>query len=277
MIITKSFSEAGGGVKPAHSLRFQDFALGNFSLQGAVAFTLAEVLITIGIVGVVAALTIPNLMTSYREKATVAKVTETFSILTRAYNHAIAEYGTPEGWVDGEDNMSRPEQSADSLAKLAEFMKLSDNCIGKSQAYAKEHCYWNAGDPTMGTYVRLINGVTISHRRWSIPCVKIYYTPKNNTCGNLSVILEPFNKNTKSGVNAFTFYLTPEGIIPGGMEGMGNNSYARSFTNDCNRTKDALSSSLSNMNSCAAWVIYNKNMDYLHCDDLSWNGKHSCK
>lgn len=32
------------------------------------AFTLAEILITIGIIGVVAALTIPNIFTNYREK-----------------------------------------------------------------------------------------------------------------------------------------------------------------------------------------------------------------
>ena len=28
---------------------------------------------------------------------------------------------------------------------------------------------------------------------------------------------------------------------------------------------------------CTAWVIYNENMDYLRCDDLSWDGKHECK
>lgn len=27
---------------------------------------------------------------------------------------------------------------------------------------------------------------------------------------------------------------------------------------------------------CTAWVIFNENMDYLHCDDLSWNGKTKC-
>ena len=32
------------------------------------AFTLAEVLITLGIIGIVAAMTIPNLMTKYYEK-----------------------------------------------------------------------------------------------------------------------------------------------------------------------------------------------------------------
>ncbi len=24
---------------------------------------------------------------------------------------------------------------------------------------------------------------------------------------------------------------------------------------------------------CTAWVIYNENMDYLHCNDLNWDGK----
>ena len=28
---------------------------------------------------------------------------------------------------------------------------------------------------------------------------------------------------------------------------------------------------------CTAWVIYNENMDYLHCNDLNWDGKKSCK
>ena len=27
---------------------------------------------------------------------------------------------------------------------------------------------------------------------------------------------------------------------------------------------------------CAAWVIYNENMDYLHCSDLGWSGRKRC-
>lgn len=38
------------------------------------AFTLAEVLITIGIIVVVAAITIPGLVTSYQKNATAVKV-----------------------------------------------------------------------------------------------------------------------------------------------------------------------------------------------------------
>lgn len=49
-----------------------------------VAFTLAEVLITIGIIGVVSALTIPLLVAKYNERVTVAKVKETYAMLAYA-------------------------------------------------------------------------------------------------------------------------------------------------------------------------------------------------
>jgi prepilin-type N-terminal cleavage/methylation domain-containing protein len=49
------------------------------------AFTLAEVLITLGIIGVVAAMTIPTLMTKVKEKQTVTKVKKAYSNLANAY------------------------------------------------------------------------------------------------------------------------------------------------------------------------------------------------
>ena len=44
-------------------------------------FTLAEVLITLGIIGVVAAMTIPSLITKYQKKAIETKFKEDFSII----------------------------------------------------------------------------------------------------------------------------------------------------------------------------------------------------
>ena len=48
------------------------------------AFTLAEVLITLGIIGVVAAMTITTLLAKYQEKQTVTKLKQTYSILSQA-------------------------------------------------------------------------------------------------------------------------------------------------------------------------------------------------
>jgi prepilin-type N-terminal cleavage/methylation domain-containing protein len=60
------------------------------------AFTLAEVLITLAIIGIVAALTIPNLITNYRKKQTVVKLQKAISVLNQAYRQSYDELGSPE-------------------------------------------------------------------------------------------------------------------------------------------------------------------------------------
>ncbi len=54
-------------------------------------FTLAEVLIALGVIGVVAAMTIPALMTSYREKEWEAKLKKSFAIATTACERMLVE------------------------------------------------------------------------------------------------------------------------------------------------------------------------------------------
>ncbi len=54
-------------------------------LRKRFAFTLAETLITLGVIGIIAAMTIPNLVQSYNEKVTVTKVKKMYSILSNAY------------------------------------------------------------------------------------------------------------------------------------------------------------------------------------------------
>lgn len=54
-------------------------------------FTLAEVLITLGIIGVVAALTAPQLVTSSRNEATCSKLSTTVSNLENAFQNAMVQ------------------------------------------------------------------------------------------------------------------------------------------------------------------------------------------
>ena len=62
------------------------------------AFTLAEVLITLGIIGVVAAMTIPTLINAQQEKATITKLKKTYSVLQQALLSAQQEYGDVPSW-----------------------------------------------------------------------------------------------------------------------------------------------------------------------------------
>ena len=49
------------------------------------AFTLAEVLITLGIIGVVAAITLPNLMTAYKARTLRSQFMKSYSLIQQAY------------------------------------------------------------------------------------------------------------------------------------------------------------------------------------------------
>ena len=62
------------------------------------AFTLAEVLITLGIIGIVAAMTIPNLITTHQQKVTSAKLRKAVSTLNQAIKMSESENGEMETW-----------------------------------------------------------------------------------------------------------------------------------------------------------------------------------
>lgn len=62
-------------------------------LRKSYGFTLAEVLITLGIIGVVVAITIPGLITTHQKKVTVTKLQRAISILNQAYRLSYDENG----------------------------------------------------------------------------------------------------------------------------------------------------------------------------------------
>ena len=61
-------------------------------------FTLAEVLITLAIIGVVAAVTLPMLVKNYQKKVFVSRLQKTYSELNNASKLTQAEYGDPNSW-----------------------------------------------------------------------------------------------------------------------------------------------------------------------------------
>ena len=115
----------------------------HFSLEQAVnnqnhkvAFTLAEVLITLGIIGVVAALTLPSLIANYREKELI---TRTKRVYSNIYNATI---------MAQKDNDSIGDNSvlfnaADGYAKVTEsFAKyFSGAKVCKSKAECPNYYY----------------------------------------------------------------------------------------------------------------------------------------
>ena len=72
-----------------------DYTRNNTTQKEKSGFTLAEVLITLGIIGVVAAMTIPTLITNYQKHVTVTKLQKAISILNQAYKLSYDDVGEP--------------------------------------------------------------------------------------------------------------------------------------------------------------------------------------
>jgi len=87
--------------------------------KGMSGFTLAEVLITLGIIGVVAAMTLPTLIAKHQEKAHQVAFKKAYSMLGNAVNSIIAEN---EYIVACRGNIG--SDTAETSAECVEFNKL---------------------------------------------------------------------------------------------------------------------------------------------------------
>ena len=90
--------------------------VGIFHNTRRVAFTLAEVLITLGIIGIVSAMTIPTLVKNYQQMLLVTRFKKEYSTLSQAYKLALLDFGpTPPrcGYYEVNGPTSGPMTYAD--------------------------------------------------------------------------------------------------------------------------------------------------------------------
>lgn len=82
----------------------------NECIKKRFAFTLAEVLITLGIIGIVAAMTLPTVVNKYQKKETLTRLKRAYSLLNQAIASASAKHGFPSewsGWDDSEEIVNK--------------------------------------------------------------------------------------------------------------------------------------------------------------------------
>ncbi len=96
-------------------------------------FTLAEILITLAIIGTVAALTIPTVVRNYQKHQTVTQLKKVYSALSNTTNLAIAEHDPIEGWAVYAHNTIVPNTSmrgSEHFVKtyLMPYLKVSKDC-----------------------------------------------------------------------------------------------------------------------------------------------------
>ena len=234
----------------------------HFSLKKA-AFTLAEVLITLGIIGVVAAMTMPSLIQNYQEKATVTKLKKCYSLVSQAYASILNDEGGSDTLQAGDD--------LEMMEKFGKYLKYQKTC-GRNKGCFPNVTYKSV---TGNGYSKWENDTTDRSRAILTDGTLIMFNKSamrvgegNYLYAQIYVDINGFKGPNQLGKDFFYFYINPEKIVPGGAKALEEKNEGQKFTKNCIQQ---------NGYACAAWVIYNENMDYLHCKDLSWDGKHSCK
>lgn len=121
-------------------------------IKKILAFTLAEVLITIGVIGVVAAITIPSLITKYHKVIVENRLKDSYSIISNAVKMAEEEWGVGFEPTDGLTSTGwSPRSSKFVFDKyFRPFMKINyeysqDDCVELSKAYGQ--------NPNSGMYI----------------------------------------------------------------------------------------------------------------------------
>ena len=241
-------------------------------MQKKKAFTLAEVLITLGIIGVVAALTIPALMNKTNDKETVVAVKKAYSILSQAYTMAIQDDGPPDTW-DLVGPLSEVG-AVNVLNQLAPYMKINKNC-----GITESGCFYMGNYKTLNgnadesidlggpwataiiadgmTMAILIRSDTCTDAPGSTPALK-------SVCGDIAIDVNGYKRPNIYGKDYFRFHFTKSGIIPKGTKD--DSGYP------------CVGAGAGNGEGCTAWVVYNENLDYLKsCSStLSWSGPTKC-
>ena len=97
------------------------------------AFTLAEVLITLGIIGVVAAMTIPTLIANYQEKQTITRLQKAYATLKNAFEMAKVEHGDYNTWSWTQYPTSNGERTQYFMENyIFPYLKVSNVCFSDS-------------------------------------------------------------------------------------------------------------------------------------------------
>ena len=259
------------------------------------AFTLAEVLITLGIIGVVAALTLPSLVANYRKQQYVNSLKAGYSILNNGFRTMMADeniddiedselFSVIKSVGSDTDTVASEQAAAKVLSKYFQKARL----ISRADLITKSDCkdlvgkgprFWNLGDKTQcsGNYnmqYALPNGMTMSIYLYDT-CSKSSLSEAEiaaaggkltKYCGLIDLDINGEREPNQWGRDGYRFILTQSGVVvpfggkdhsiwKGNVDSEWQKNYINTNCNPKSRTSKGFA--------CAARIIENGwKMDY---------------
>ena len=216
-------------------------------------FTLAEVLITLVIIGVVAALAISPLINTYVESSTVAKVKKGLSIIGQAKKLAELQNGSIEGWDFGEttneENITKLFNYLKPHLSLAKDCGTNPGCYQNDVYYLKGVIASDAHYENNSNYYKFVlaDGSVMVLAKYPGKCNynDRYGTLTNiiNVCAGVVYDVNGDKSPNTLGKDVFVYNISTDGVYPLDYP-------------DCSKNRDGWG--------CAGYIIQHNNMKYLH-------------
>lgn len=224
--------------------------------ESKIAFTLAEVLITLGIIGVVAAMTIPSLIQSYKEKATVTAVKQSYSIFAQALKMVTID--NPDLSALTDSKLSAKENSQIMFNEISKHIKKVKSCDVDKKCMGNTY-YLNLNNEKVSnwdTYNNLVTGVLANGTSFWILSLPASISGEETYAGQIGIDINGNKRPNKFGVDFFWFTFNKNGeLFAGRGQGPGGTYW------NCELSPS--NSNWSNGYGCSEWIITHENMDYL--------------
>jgi len=182
-------------------------------------FTLAEVLITLVIIGVVAALTIPTAINKKNDHEIVSRLKKTYSALAQVTAKIIAEEGSPKNWSYADQNIYNLYKKHLNNAKEC----LGAGCYEQNVMYCLNGSVCNTFDNDYYPDYKLIlaDGTQLIFSRISSSnhndCSLNVYGSTGVCYGIIADVNGMKRPNTR-GRDVFIFVLQENGLYPAGCD-----------------------------------------------------------
>jgi len=184
----------------------------------AKGFTLSEVLITLGIIGVVASMTLPTLIAKYNKKQTAIAVKAAYSMLSQAILQSVADNGDTKYWTK---NLSSKQYYDKYLKKYLSFtseMDINDVNQFITYKYINGRTITDNSLKEKNSYLGILKNGTF-----------IYVNNEYNYTATIMVDINGLKKPNQIGIDLFHFVILDNKLYPWGYKGTINSIASDDF------------------------------------------------